>query len=119
MLIDLPSKDIIELVIEVINDENTIKENVIIGIYPLIVLLSKKGFTFISDSIILSYFKHIPIHATICNTNPNPELIINTGVAKKRFNSFLINDIDFLFVKILYSLFLLEVITFLLIELIL
>ena len=103
ILIDLDSKDIIELVIDVINDVNVIIPNVTIGkiLYIKSIFIFVPVFVFITVFINVSNLYDNNIQAIINKTNPNPAFVINTGVEKNLFSSFFINEIVFEFVFII------------------
>ncbi len=92
ILKDLLSREIIELVIEVIRDVKHTKPNINIGKLDLILLLFISGM--FCDIIVKSESNLIDanIQAMINNTKLKPAFVINTGVDINLFSSFFIKE---------------------------
>ncbi len=89
ILIFLPSKLFAGLVIDVIKPSIVISNNIINDILLSIKSLAILNvFGYIREGIRTLYLIDIPIEAIKNNTNPNPALIINTGILKNIDNSF-------------------------------
>ena len=100
ILNDLLSKDIIELVIEVIKVVKHKKPNINNGVYSAKEDILKLGLASIIDAIRESYFIDIAIQPIMNNTKLKAAFVTNTGDVANLFNSFFMKDTGLLWVLI-------------------